>query len=1087
MKKLIKSVFGVICGSQILLACVAAIVDPDFSCGSGPNGKINSICVFGTNKILVGGAFTSFNSISSGRIVAINSTGTIDNNFQSGLGFNDRVMTILYDSFGRLIIGGAFTHYNNQKRIALSAIDGSGNIITNFNPFLAPEDGGQFDSFSISEVDAVAQDQHGNFFVGGYIDLKIGTDNLFQGIVKITPDGIIDRNFKVSMDTPWVDNVIILPDNKVIVSGWFQSVNNQAKQYLVRLNSDGSVDKNFDASAALATFFHIYSLSLQQDGKLLVGGFAFSFGKPQSPLIRLNSDGTLDTNFNLQISTTVGSDPIIYTTEVDEKGKIYFGGSFNVVNGFARTSIASVNGDGSLDMSFAPKLSPNVGSQLPSVYKIKIYGSHLYIAGAFDSIDNQSRKNIARLKLSDENDVIFEIWPETTNVVESATNILLSVYRIGNTNTSASVGYTTIDNTALAGIDYQYTNGVLTFEPGESVKQINISLIDDQIVEPNKSFFVDILNPSSGASLGLQKRSEIKILDNDINVNFSITNIVVDELVGEFAISVTCSGTYTNPVEVYYCTAEIDSAKKDIDFQSITGKVVFLPGSENSQNIRLRIFDDAEVETNEYFSVILTSVTGGYLGPTNKCIVEIQDNDTEESPAKGADDAVTLIKPAANGKIIIAGKFSSVNGIKRDGLARINPDGSIDSTFSPTLGESPTISALLVTPDNKVIVAGLFNNIPNIGTTELLMLKEDGSIDETFTPGQTLGPVTIPPTPRINCLATSSDQSIFVAGRFSSYNGYGTAAIVKLATNGMIDTGFICNCIANIQNSSYPIKIQSIALQDDNKIIIGGFFSTISTNSWVNLARLNPDGSLDESFIPDTVFAGEVTALAIQNQSMIIAAGSFIPSYDIGLVQMVRFSSNGVPDLSFFSEIPFSGAINNIIVQSDGNILVGGDFKISTVNSYPILFRISYYGKIDRSFKYNIFYDPQIISLPYYPPTIALDPDNFIWVGGRFVKCGTTSAYRLIKLNNDGSIIGENQQTEVQMLIKNIQVIQNNKIKLVIQCTPNIKFQLLGSTNLIDWFSISELYATSNVVEFVDEPPAGEGNMFFRTKWSGNK
>jgi uncharacterized delta-60 repeat protein len=155
-----------------------------------------------------------------------------------------------------------------------------------------------------------------------------------------------------------------------------------------------------------------------------------------------------------------------------------------------------------------------------------------------------------------------------------------------------------------------------------------------------------------------------------------------------------------------------------------------------------------------------------------------------------ADTTVRAVVVQASGKVVLAGRFTRVNGLTFPGLARLNPDGSVDLTFVPSLVLQSTpgspfdlINAVSVQSDGKLIVAGYFALGPDLHRAQLARLNPDGSVDPSFDPGNA-------PIQKIynnslygsiNALALSADgTALFVAGAFTHWDGLPYHDFVRL-------------------------------------------------------------------------------------------------------------------------------------------------------------------------------------------------------------------------------------------------------------------------------------------------------------------
>jgi uncharacterized delta-60 repeat protein len=152
---------------------------------------------------------------------------------------------------------------------------------------------------------------------------------------------------------------------------------------IARLNTDGSLDSGFNPNADSS----VYTIAVQADGKILVGGLFTSMGgQTRDRIARLNLDGSLDSGFNPNANSIVNS------IAVQADGKILVGGSFTTMGGQTRNRIARINPDGSLDASF----NPNVGSTVNSI-AVQADGK-IFVGGTFTSIDGVARNRLARLE-----------------------------------------------------------------------------------------------------------------------------------------------------------------------------------------------------------------------------------------------------------------------------------------------------------------------------------------------------------------------------------------------------------------------------------------------------------------------------------------------------------------------------------------------------------------------------------------------------------------------------------------------------------------------------------------------------------------
>jgi uncharacterized delta-60 repeat protein len=272
--------------------------------------------------------------------------------------------------------------------------------------------------------------------------------------------------------------------------------------------------------------------------------------------------------------------------------------------------------------------------------------------------------------------------------------------------------------------------------------------------------------------------------------------------------------------------------------------------------------------------------------------------------------AATAVQP--DGKILIGGGFPLYNGVAVNGIARINPDGSVDPTFNAGTGFSsilppPWVRSIAVQPDGKIIVGGGFTIFNGISIAGVLRLNADGSLDATFSPGS--GPNNI-----VEAVAIQPDGKIVVGGLFGSFNGVSTGKLTRLNSDGSLDQTF---------TSATSGDILRVIIQPDGKILASG----------VNFYRLESNGSLDVGFTTDHVNNNSFYGLGLQQDGKIVLSGAFKTYLTVDSERIVRLNVDGTVDSGFDTEIGFSTNPQHLAIQSDGKILVFGGYEYKGVQN----------------------------------------------------------------------------------------------------------------------------------------------------------
>ena len=318
--------------------------------------------------------------------------------------------------------------------------------------------------------------------------------------------------------------------------------------------------------------------------------------------------------------------------------------------------------------------------------------------------------------------------------------------------------------------------------------------------------------------------------------------------------------------------------------------------------------------------------------------------------ASGAN--VTALEIQADGKILAAGKFRTRGAVLRQDLIRLNPNGSLDTTFD--LGGETDSSSLIrhikLQPDGKILIAGYINRIGGTFVRSLLRLNSNGSIDSTFNLSgldvtfvndldiQTDGRILISASNLIGLsfitrLKTdgSVDQEIgqLLLGGSTHAVTYvptenkilvGGRSLLRLNINGSIDQTFA----PTVTNTEYDLLIRT-KVMSGGKILIFGKFDTVNGVTRRNIAILNTDGSLDTSFNPATAGAETFTSVAVQTDGKILIGGSNFSSNTLLRGNVARLNADGTIDATFNQGRGANDEVRTLKITNN-KLLVGGIF-----------------------------------------------------------------------------------------------------------------------------------------------------------------
>lgn len=349
----------------------------------------------------------------------------------------------------------------------------------------------------------------------------------------------------------------------------------------------------------------------------------------------------------------------------------------------------------------------------------------------------------------------------------------------------------------------------------------------------------------------------------------------------------------------------------------------------------------------------------------------------------------------SDGKIVIVGNFNTWNGTTVGRIVRLNTDGARDTTFTTNVGTgSPTIAyAMDIQSDGKILVGGGFTSWSGTNAFRIVRLNSDGTKDTTFITNTGSGANGI-----VRTITAQSDGKIVIGGEFTTWNGTTVNRIVRLNSDGTRDTTFTANVGTAANNVVYSTTVQS-----DGKIIVGGEFTSWNGTTVGRIVRLGTDGVLDTTFATNVVAGstGTIYTLVRQSDDKIIAGGNFTSFSNASAPFISRLNADGTKDTTFATNIytGIGSGPNNIVravaVQSDGKIVIGGNFTALSGVSHNRLARLNSDGTRDTAFSPAIGTAANDVV-----NTIAVQSDGEILAGGQLSSWNGVTVGGLVRIES---------------------------------------------------------------------------------------
>jgi hypothetical protein len=352
--------------------------------------------------------------------------------------------------------------------------------------------------------------------------------------------------------------------------------------------------------------------------------------------------------------------------------------------------------------------------------------------------------------------------------------------------------------------------------------------------------------------------------------------------------------------------------------------------------------------------------------------------------------------------------YDNVNAWPNAWVLRVDPNGAIDTSFSQGSGIKGTLTSLVAGANNSVYVGGEFTSFNGKDVGRIVHLDAVGNLDLNFSSTSGFdGPV--------NKIAINKTKTnLFVFGTFSKYGTHSIGNTVKLSSEGVLNYTFNINGLAPTSGSDL---VKSFVLSDDeNTLLAGGIFLCANSFPAKGILKIHNTGYADEKFsvgVNSNGFEGAVYSLAVSSSALYVGGG------------MVKYKNQTISNIA---KLTLSGELDNNFLPSGVNervfaiavgkktksVYIGGLFSKAGEISATGILKVSEAGTIDRQFTPEVglegISDPGIIIGTYFQPigtlgvfSIAISPDeNFIFAGGDFHQFKGKTANYIAKVSANG-------------------------------------------------------------------------------------
>lgn len=297
--------------------------------------------------------------------------------------------------------------------------------------------------------------------------------------------------------------------------------------------------------------------------------------------------------------------------------------------------------------------------------------------------------------------------------------------------------------------------------------------------------------------------------------------------------------------------------------------------------------------------------------------------------------------------ILLGGQFGRgitdiTNKLAARNIVRIKPTGELDTTFDPGRGANGFVTSILPLATGDIVCAGEFDTFNKQGRVRLARLTNKGALvdDSLFDANLSFDATVLSLAAQTVNGTTPASPQILVAGQFSNVSGKVHNKLARINPDGSVDDGF---------NPSFDNRTTIVVCQPDGKILVGGDFENVNGEQHKHIVRLNADGTVDDTF--NISVTGQpfgfidppaVYVIKLLQDGRMYLGGNFTTVNGVTHNYLARVNKDGSLDEAFNAGTNIVNAVQSLSIQSDGKLLVGVNrSKANGDGKYPpVLFRL---------------------------------------------------------------------------------------------------------------------------------------------------
>lgn len=750
---------------------------------------------------------------------------------------------------------------------------------------------------------------------GGGIAVTVGPQEQF--VIGYAADGSRDASFAENTfwrhwlpiwatDHGQIHAAVRLEGGRVLVAGEFAAVGTNPRSHLVVLNPDGSVADDLPfGTAECAPNGGVHALLRVDQHVYLAGDFTAIGPHPAGRIARVNLDGTPD----LTWSVGAGADRVVQRLVRQPDGRLLALGRFVTMDGQVRRHLARLETDGSVDTSFDLGQGVDLG-EVPLTSREYALGyrplglthaalnedGSILVAGLFTGMNGWPNSGLVRLQ---QNGRVDTQWASrTTRPLYPGDLTSPSLHEAGGGTILVTSWTRTRDGDSEIDL-WQPVGGPAPELPPRVGQPLARPV--NQLVTHSLHYYPVILPAQAGTAVAIASQvagpGDLTLQwfrDGEPLTDSATVSGVNKAILHLYSLRSSDVGAYhlraTSSI-----TGSTDSATFDLtvdpEFPSPGGLAL----DWAADPLHLPPTALAAIPEGGWWVAVDQGSLGAQvyrLDAHGRILPH-----SEFSTATGANRKINAIAPLTDGRVLIGGSFNTVQGKPRPNMAILQSNGLLDSILPPAV--TGWMQEMHRLDDGRIVVllaagTGAESEQPEAFTPRIIRLLGDGTLDDEFlADGHGVY--------RIHTIAPMQDGRVVVAGKHSN----GVDHVIRLGADGSPDPTFA-------QSTFEYESIFGLALDPEGGVVVVGDFLIANGRPARRIVRLNPDGSLDPTFGPTRSPgpAGEIARITRADDGHFYllfrdAANEYglpqsFPSYDgFELGALVRLDSRGVLDPGF--------------------------------------------------------------------------------------------------------------------------------------------------------------------------------------------